>query len=178
MTMKTADGQAKETLRWRKPSLLRREYELWIGDTPLAWLRQSGWFPVQAHVFEQPKQADPVLQVARQGVWRQKLLVKTLDLRLPQVAPAALSWQGEARLALDNGRSYHLRPSNFWQMEWELRDEQGTLCFTLRRDTWGFGGEIRPGPASLSPDEWRLLLYLAWNVVIMKLDDQVVAAAG
>ncbi len=86
---------------------------------------------MQAHVFEQPNQPEPVLQVTRRGVWRQKLLVKTLDNRLPQVTPTPLSWQGVAKLVLDNGRFYHFRPANFWQTRWELRDESGALCLTF-----------------------------------------------
>lgn len=174
--MTTADGKKKEALHWRKPALLRREYTLWVGDTALAWLRQEGWFPTRAYIYEQSGESAPLLRVERRGIWRQKLHVKTLDDRFPHAAPTDLSWRGETWLALDNGRSYHLRPTNFWQTQWELRDEQGNLCFALRRNAWGFGGEILPGPVSLPPDQMRFLLYVAWNVIIMKMDDQAAAA--
>lgn len=171
------DLAKKERLFWRKPKMFRREYELLLDGKPLAWLRQRGWFPVQADVFEHPE-AEPVLCVTRRGLWRQTVHVKTLDMRLPHAYPAALSWRGELTLLLDNGRSYRFRPANFWHTHWELRDETGRLCLTFRRNGWGFGGEVWLEDLSLPPDELRFLIYVAWNVVIMKMDDQAAAAAG
>jgi len=167
----------KEKMTWRKPRLLGREYELLLKGQPLAYLRQTGWWPVQAHVFEGVGATDPVLRATRSGVWRQKLHVKTLDYRLPQMTPADLSWRGEVKIELDNGRAYHFHPTNFWQTQWELNDAQGTPCLFVHRNTWGFGGEIVPGDAALLPDEMRFLIYVAWNVIIMKMDDQAAAAA-
>jgi len=167
----------KEKMTWRKPRLLKREYELTLKEQPLAYVRQTGWWPVQAHVFESATATDPVLRVTRSGMWRQKLHVKTLDYRFPQMAPADLSWRGEVRLELDNGRFYHFHPANFWQTRWELCDALGTPCLTLQRNTWNSGGEITLGDVSLSPDEMQFLIYVAWNILIMKMDDQAAAAA-
>jgi hypothetical protein len=174
--MMKSDHWPKEKLTWRKSSLLRREYELLAGDQLVAFLRQTGWFPVRAAVFPHPKAIEPLLQVERRGIWRQKLHIKTLDYSLPQMSAADLSWRGEVKLVLDNGRSYHLRPANIWHTLWELGDERGNRCLTLQRNGWGFGGEIWTEDVPLPADELRYLIYVAWNVIIMKMDDAAAAA--
>jgi len=155
----------KENLTWRKPHFMKREYELLLHGQLVASLRQRGWFPVQAEVFEGPEAMEPVLRVERKGWWRQKLHAKTLDYRFPQMPPADLSWRGEAKFKFDNGRSYSFHPTNFWQTQWELCDSQGICCLSIKRNAWNSGGEVVPGAAHLSPEEMRFLIYLAWNII-------------
>ncbi len=177
--MTTLDLAVKEILTWRRPGMFRREYELLVKEQMVACLRHRGFFSWQAEIFEGGWTGTPVLHVQRTGAFRQKLHVTNLDYRFPHVLkPVPISWRGEVTLDLDNGRSYHFGPTNFWHTRWQLSDEVGQACLTMQRSKWGFGGEITIANLNLPQDELLFLLYVAWYMVIMKIEDQAAAAAA
>ncbi len=176
--MTILDSTVKEKLTWRRPRLFRREYELQVKEQLVACLRQTGFFSWQAEIFAGGWSGEPVLRVQRTGAFRQKLHVENLDYRFPQVLkPAPISWRGEVTLVLDNGRSYHFGPTNFWQTHWQLSDELGQECLILQRSKWGFGGEMTVVNPDLPQDELLFLIYVAWYIIILKMEDQAAAAS-
>ncbi len=177
--MTTRDPAVKEKLTWRRPRMFRREYEMMVKEQMVACLRQTGFFSWQAEIFEGGWSTAPVLQVQRTGAFRQKLHVKSLDYRFPHLTkPTPISLRGEVTLELDNGRSYHFGPTNFWQTRWQLKDEVGKEYLDIQRNKWGFGGEITITNSNLPQDELLFLLYVTWYVVILKMEDQAAAAAA
>ena len=110
----TWDQTVKETLTWRRPRFFRSEYELRVKQQLVAFFRRTGFFNWRAEIYEGEERNTPVLEYRRSGVFHQKVTVKSLDYRFPQVSnPIPLSLRGEFWLALDNGRTYHFRPTNF-----------------------------------------------------------------
>lgn len=169
----------KRELTWRRPKLFRREYALEVAEQEVARLVQVGFLRPQAEIYElDGPDWTLVLRFQRIGVFRQKLHAKTVDLRFPTLPPAALSWKGETTLKLDTGRHYTWRPANFWQTEWELLDEVGQELVRIKRNTWGYGGQISVRENDLEKEELLFLLYLGWYLVILKLDDSTAAAAA
>jgi hypothetical protein len=169
----------KQVLTWRRPRLLRREFELEMAGHEIARLVQVGFLRPQAEIYEIAGSEERlVLTFGRTGIFRQKLHAKTADLRFPTMKPAALSWRGEAAIQLDNGRRYTWQPANFWQTEWQLTDEVGRELVHIKRNTWGYGGQLSVRENDLDKEELSFLLYLGWYLVILKLDDSAAAAAA
>ncbi|MCB8920558.1 MAG: hypothetical protein H6662_03150 [Ardenticatenaceae bacterium] len=173
------DSVVKEVLTWQRPRLFRREYDLRVKEQQVAVLRQTGFFNGRAEIYEGLDGRTPVLELGRSGMFRQKLHVKVLDYRFPHITkPAPLNLRGETWLALENGRNYHFQPTNFWQTRWTLTDDQGQEYLALQRNNWGFGGTITIAESDLSQDELLFLIYVAWYITILKMEDQSAAAAA
>lgn len=169
----------KKELTWRRPRLLRREYELEVAGQVMARMFQVGLLRPQAEIYETDgPDLMLVLRFERTGFFRQKLHAKAVDLRFPTMSPAPLSWRGEATLSLDNGRTYTWRPANFWQTQWLLVDEWERQLIHIKRNALGYGGRVSIQENDLERDELLFLLYLGWYLVILKLDDSAAAAAG
>lgn len=169
----------KMTLTWRRPRMFRREYELLAGEQLVACQRLKGVMSWQGEIFTGGWAGELALRFRRSGVLRPKLYIEALDLRFPGVAkPAPISLRGEVNLVLDNGRSYHFRPANFWHTRWQLNDEQGLECLILQRSKWGFGGEMTILNPNLPQDELLFLIYVAWHITILKMEEQAAAAAA
>jgi hypothetical protein len=177
--MVTEKQLEKQEVTWHRPRFLRREYELVVVGQVMARLRQVGFLRPQAEIFEVAGlDSELVLKCERTGLFRQKLHIKTVDLRFPTTPPAGLSWKGEITLHLDNGRIYNWRPANFWQKHWLLTDESGRELMRIERKTIGYGGQISIQENDLEAEEERFLLYVGWYLVILKMDDGAAAAAA
>jgi len=175
--MMTFDPAVKEVMTWRRSRFFRSEYELQVKQQLVAFFRRTGFFNWQAEIYEGEERNVPVLEYRRSGVFHQKVSVKPLDYRFSQVSkPIPVSLRGELWLELDNGRTYHFRPTNFWQTRWALTDEREQECLTFQRSSWGFGGKITINNAELSQDELLFLIYTTWCIVIMKMEDQAAAS--
>jgi hypothetical protein len=171
--------RVRTEMSWLRPRLVKREYELNAAGTTVARLHQTGFLRAQAELLEvDGLETRTVLELSRTGLFRQYLHVKSLDFRLPTMAPALISWNGRTTLVLDNGLAYTWRPNNLWQTHWVLSDDTGAELIHIKRNPLGYGGNVNIEPNEIDADRLLFMLYVGWYLVILKMDDAAAAAAS
>ena len=177
-----AEQQAapKAEMTWRQPSIWRREYELRVKEQTVALLTQRGIVNVETEIHEPDGlgKFQPVLLCRRSGILRQEIHVKLLDPRFPPIKPASLSLGGAARFVLPDGRAFLFAPENFWQSRWLLQHEEGAILARFTRNTLGRDGDLLLYDHDLEEEIFVFLLYLAWYVLVIKLQDAAAASAA
>ncbi len=151
-------------LRWVRPSILHREYELRTDRDVAATLRLLGFLGNAAAA--ETEEGRWVLHP--HGLFHQRVTVTRGDSDV-EVATVRNRLFGEGRVTVEGGRQYDWLPDNFWRTRWTLWDAAHAPLFHLERKVLLARDRARVDvevPAYPLPD-LPLLLVVAWHSVLL-----------
>lgn len=133
--LRTALGR---TLRWTRPSIWRRAYELRAGTDRVATLTVTGLF---GHRAVGEVNEDRWVLSAR-GLFHQRVVVTHGDSDV-EVASARSRLFGEGVMRIEPGRTFDWKPDNFWRTRWTLGTKPARRSSISSNGSFGFPGVPR-----------------------------------
>jgi hypothetical protein len=159
--LRSALGQ---TLRWVRPSIFRREYELRVGRDRVATLRLTGLFRRRA----EGEVGEDRWVLSARGIYRSVVVVTRGDSDV-EVATVRTRLFGEGLVRIGPGRSFSWKPDNFWRTRWTMWDETHSPVFHLERRVLVLPEDaaVLVEPSATRLPELSLLLLLAWHSIVL-----------
>ncbi len=151
-------------LRWTRPSIWRREFELRAGADTVATLRLTGLFGLRA--VGEVDQGRWALSV--RGLFRGKVAVTRGDSDV-EVATIRTRLFGDRVVRVESGRSFTFKSDNFWRTRWTMWDETLSPVFRLERRVLRIPEDaaVTVEPSAVKLPELPLLLLLGWHSVVL-----------
>jgi hypothetical protein len=164
--LRSALGQ---TLRWGRPSIFRREFELRAGTDRVATLTLTGLFGRRA-VGEV---GEDRWVLSRRGLFHPRVIVTRGDSDV-EVASARTRLFGEGVVRTEQGRTFGWKPDNFWRSRWTMWDEARSPVFHLERRYFRIpeDANVSVEPSAAHLPELPLLLLLGWQLVLLHRGDR------
>jgi hypothetical protein len=160
-------------LRWVQPHVLKREYELKIGDDVAATLNFTSSFSS----FAIGESREGSWSFKRVGIWQRTVTVRELASDTELAVFKRNIWKGGGTVELPSGLKYLTTP-NFWQSQYDIWTEDRRPLIHYRiGGIWRPSAAtlIEPGAANLPELPWMTLL--GWYLVLLMRQDAAAAAA-
>jgi hypothetical protein len=159
-------------LEWRQPEALHRSYQLTQNGDAIATLR----FEKYGGSLATGEFGQAQWTLKRTGFLSPRVLIRQTgsDQDLATFTP---TWTGSGWLALNSGRRYQLKSTNFWATEWQFQAEDGSpmVQITGPHGLFKQGGHVKVTESAASLPETPLMLLLIWYLRILMNED---ASAG
>jgi len=159
-------------LLWRRPTLLKPEYELTSGQTLVATVSfRSIW-----GTFATARSADGCWTFKRVGFWQTRATIRPCDSEEDIATFRNNTWSGGGTLSLPDGRQYPAN-TNFWQTQYEFKTETGESLIHFRnRGLFGSSANVTILPAAKEVPELPWIVMLGWYLIVMMQEDSSAVA--
>jgi hypothetical protein len=161
--------------KWVQPSAMKHEFELHAGDAVAATLRFRSSFGT----FATAESADGTWTFKRMGFWQTRASVRVAGADTDLAVFHNNTWRHGGTLETPDGR--HLTANtNFWETEFEFRDESGTPLVSYRNITGvlhlSSHVEVHAAAGELAALPW--LVPLGWYLALLMRSDSAAAASA
>jgi hypothetical protein len=167
--------QISEEINWLQPKVLKREYELRIGEQVAGTLRwQKGWGSLALAEWNSNQWT-----FKRVGFWQPRVTVRIPGFE-EDTAIFRPNWNGNGTLELVAGRRLNWVATRFWRSEWSFLLEDGTELVRFR-PKFGLAtvkARLKVKPAAHAVPELPLLLLLGWYLLLLRFEDDAGATAA
>jgi len=162
--MKTIRETADHPLRWTRPSMLARQYDLTAGPDVVGLLRWESMFGSLATAE------------AAEGTWtfkRAGFLSPRLTVRRPgdeiDLAVLRVGFKGDGILHGPERRNYQWQRINFWRSEWAFASETGRMLVSFDPDfsLLKHAATVKIEPEALTLEDLSLLVTLGWYLMLL-----------
>ena len=173
--MKTIREVADHPLRWTRPSMLGRQYELTAGPDVVGGLKWESMFGSLATAE------------AAEGTWtfkRAGFLSPRLTVRTPgsgsDLAVLRIGFKGDGILHGPQRRNYQWQRINFWRSEWAFASETGRLLVSFDPDfsLLKHAATVKVEPEALRLEDLSLLTALGWYVMLLLSEESAGVTAS
>jgi hypothetical protein len=172
-TIREAAGGGQDVF-WRRPHVLRHEFELRAGgEALLATLRwQTALGSLALAVTAEGRWTFQQI-----GFWRRAVTVRRADETV-EIATFVPHWNGSGTLRLTDGRTLRWRPGDVWLSRWLWRDDSGAPLLTIgaRRGVLRLAAPVTITPAALTLPELDILTTLGWYLLVLRSRETVAIA--
>jgi hypothetical protein len=173
--MKTIREVADHPLRWTRPSMLGRQYELTAGPDVVGGLKWESMFGSLATAE------------AAEGTWtfkRAGFLSPRLTVRKPgsdsDLAVLRIGFKGDGILHGPQRRNYQWQRINFWRSEWAFASETGRQLISFDPDfsLLKHAATVKVEPEALRLEDLSLLTALGWYVMLLLSEESAGVTAS
>lgn len=153
----------RPALRWSRPSLWRREFELRSGDELVATLRISGALQPTGVV----KIFDGVWTFRRRGFFQKTATIRASGQTTDVAEFRARAWTAGGELTFASGSRFWLR-ANMWMTRLDVRTSAGEpVMFIHRHGLCGRTADVAIAPEARALPEIQFLATFGWYLFVM-----------
>lgn len=162
--MKTIRETADHPLRWTRPSMLARQYELTAGPDVVGGLKWESMFGSLATA----EAAEGTWTFKRAGFLSPRLTVRKAGSD-SDLAVLQIGFKGDGVLRGPERRSYQWQRTDFWRSEWAFASETGRLLVSFSPDfsLLKHAATVKVEPEALALEDLSLLVALGWYVMLL-----------
>jgi hypothetical protein len=161
-------------LRWSRPSVFRREFELRAGEELVATLTIRGAFRPVGTV----ESADGTWTFTRTGFFQNRGTIRARGGATNLAEFHSSVWNGASEVTFDSGRRYELA-INLWRTRLEVRSESGEPLVIFHKRGWCGGfADVEIAPAARTMKELLLLVTYGWFHLVMLEQDAAAVVTG
>jgi len=161
-------------LDWRRPALLKPEYELTSGETLVATISfRSIW-----GTFATAQSADGCWTFKRMGFWQTRATIRPCESEEEIATFKNNTWSDGGTLLFPDGRRYPAN-TNFWQTQYEFKTEMGESLIHFRnRGLFGSSADVTILPAAQELPELPWVVMLGGYLIVMMQSDSAAVAGA
>jgi len=161
-----------KSLTWYQPKFIHRHHELSDGDHLLATLKWLKVFGSLAKV----ESSEGNFTLKRGGFLMPYVSARDGDLDI-DLAVLSMNLISGGRLVFSDGREFTFASLRFWDYEWNFKDENGSILFSIRRRS----SLKRCGDVVISPQAKRdrhllVAIVAAWYAIVMASEESAAAS--
>ncbi|HZN04882.1 MAG TPA: hypothetical protein VFD06_14955 [Candidatus Polarisedimenticolia bacterium] len=162
--MKTIREVGDRPLRWTRPRMLERQYELVSGTDVVGGLRWESMFGSLATA----ETADGTWTFKRAGFVSPRVTVRTLGSDT-DLAVLRVGFKGDGLLHGPDRQTYQWQRTSFWRSEWAFATETGRLLVGFDPDfsLLKHAATVKLEPEALQNPDLSLLVTLGWYLMLL-----------
>lgn len=162
--MKTIREAGDNTLRWTRPSMLARQYELVAGTEVVGGLKWESMFGSLATA----EAADGSWTFKRAGFMSPRVTVRAPGSET-DVAVLRVGIKGDGLLHGPERRKYQWQRTSFWRPEFAFATETGRLLISFDPDfsLLKHAATVKLEPEALDIPDLSLLVTLGWYLMLL-----------
>jgi hypothetical protein len=173
--MKTIREAGVQPLRWTRPSMLTRQYELVSGTEVIGGLRWESMFGSLATA----ETADGTWTFKRAGFMTPRVTVRAPG-SAADLAVLRVGLKGDGLLHGPERRNYQWQRTNFWRSEWAFATETGRLLVGFDPDfsLLKHAATVKIEQEALPIPDLALLVTLGWYLMLLLSEEASAVTAS
>ncbi len=171
--MKALRDVASTDLRWSKPDLFRRLYELRSETDLVVVLRWEKALCSSALA----ESVDGRWILRRNGVFTRRVTL-VREGSTSELASMTSRWGGGGIVHGPASRRYEWLKPSFWRSPWIFADESGRPVVRFEPECFGQGARVQVSPELRNHSDLPFLVTLGWYLLVLMADDGAVAAVA